>query len=496
MNIRLPNILKATLASLQILGQISGAVFAAAHLFVKYDIPITSAYKVLSPVRSASSVVASVMASATSVISSVVHDPAVITSKASAMLASPSFIAVMKRLLLRAAGDQGVAENIYGHPHQRGFGHSGASFNAAQASIRSAAQQTQEYVEETRYNTTIGTIDCLDTSGQVFAVCLNLVYLVPLVYMLIHFFYATFIDKKSSHHSRHEHDHHHHSTTTHRSNKAEQLKHKANQVAENARGSAQIVKEKAKNAAQTVKETAQTVKDTANDAQRKLAEEVQRDLKAVKDGVYRATGKDDNHGNSTPKKETSNSKSTPNGKTGQDTPQKNKDSHKHGEGHHDEHKHANKQGQTSSNDSKGMKDSQISSHLGDSTYNEVRKSDKHDDKHEDSASEDDHSAAEGVESHHEDTPTKSKKRKNKKKKNKSLVADNATVNNGTQNAASSTNSVQSASTENQNAPVSGSVQASTQTTLVHDDGHGHVHKHDAIHAGEPNVASFAEVVKE
>lgn len=91
---------------MQIAQFLFGASYAALHLFVQYDIPIATPYKVLAAVSTAASSASSAVASATSEVSKVIESPA----------ATASIGALIKKYLLRAAGEEGVAERV-GIPH-------------------------------------------------------------------------------------------------------------------------------------------------------------------------------------------------------------------------------------------------------------------------------------------------------------------------------------------------------------------------------------------
>lgn len=101
--------------------------------------------------------------------------------------AAPSYGALLKRILLRAAGDEGVAENV----HERRTGDLAIS-----SAVPSASEAVQRYREETRYRNDWHTVHCIDTTGQAFAVWLNLVYLAPLTGLFVRFFIRAYIYRK------------------------------------------------------------------------------------------------------------------------------------------------------------------------------------------------------------------------------------------------------------------------------------------------------------
>lgn len=191
--VRVHTRIKQTLTTMQIMQFVFGSTLAAIHLFVSYDVPVTTAYKVITPVSSA-------IAAASSVVSSLVNDPPTVTSlvasaasAVSAATASPSLAAVIKRLLLRAAGGEGAAENVrdsHSHIVLPGVESAHSSASSAAAATTSAAQT---YVEETRYRSSLTTVNCIDTTGQSIAIWMNLIYLAPLTVLFLRFFVKAYI---------------------------------------------------------------------------------------------------------------------------------------------------------------------------------------------------------------------------------------------------------------------------------------------------------------
>lgn len=74
----------------------------------------------------------------------------------------------LKKVALRAAGEEGLAENV------RNLAGETFGIDAVHAAAVEKAQ------EEIRYKVEYQTINCLDTSGQIFAILLNALYLAPL----------------------------------------------------------------------------------------------------------------------------------------------------------------------------------------------------------------------------------------------------------------------------------------------------------------------------
>ncbi|RFU31027.1 hypothetical protein B7463_g5316, partial [Scytalidium lignicola] len=154
-SVYIPQSLKRSLTTMQILQFVVGASYAAIHSFVYYTIPVQ--VSVLEPTLS------SAASAASTVISSAVSTAATSTGVASAL----------KKFLFRAAGEEGLAENV---------NRSSANRYAAQLSIRG---QT--------YHTEYQTIPCVDTSGQTFAVWLNVLYLTPLTWLFVRFFIRSYM---------------------------------------------------------------------------------------------------------------------------------------------------------------------------------------------------------------------------------------------------------------------------------------------------------------
>ena len=163
---------KQTLTFLQIAQIVLGATYAFAHLFVAYDIPIQEAYLYVHNLSTALPSTAST-----------------VSSTLSSALSSATAAGVgnwLKKAALRAAGEEGLAENVRNYQGET-FG-----IDAIHAAEVEKAQ------EEIRYRLGSQRVHCLDTSGQVLAVLMNLVYLSPLAYLFITFFYDSYIARARS----------------------------------------------------------------------------------------------------------------------------------------------------------------------------------------------------------------------------------------------------------------------------------------------------------
>ncbi|KAJ5642445.1 hypothetical protein N7490_006445 [Penicillium lividum] len=143
LRIRVPGVIKRSLTTMQITQFVFGTNMAAAYLFVEYTLP----YPVGStPLRHLSKVV-----------------PAVASATVEA-----GVVPWLKKLALRAAGAEGIAENV---------GSTGA-----------APIATTGYSHEM--------VTCMDTTGQAFAIWLNVSYLLPLTYLFARFFVRSYLNRK------------------------------------------------------------------------------------------------------------------------------------------------------------------------------------------------------------------------------------------------------------------------------------------------------------
>ena len=183
--IKVPQVVKRTLTSLQITQFIVGASFALIHLFVSYTVPVSVPYEVFDKVIQ-STTTSTVTTTVTSIVSSVTNTAALPTATGAA-------IAFLKKLVYRAAGEEGLAENIFQPTGESQY-----------------AQYAHELVEEvqhvlhrnpvkrTVYRTEYQHVPCIDTSGQAFAIYLNLIYLLPLTGLFMRFFVKSYLRRTSA----------------------------------------------------------------------------------------------------------------------------------------------------------------------------------------------------------------------------------------------------------------------------------------------------------
>lgn len=170
MGVRVPKGFKQTLTTMQITQIVTGICYAVPHLFVSYQIPISTPY--LYQIKSAVSKIANAAPSDASTVSS-----------AALATASASLGSWLKKAALRAAGHEGLAQNVLNEQGQT-FG-----VDAVHA-LKDLATR-----EETRYRDEVGWVNCLDTQGQAFAVWLNCVYFLPLTILFVQFFTKAYLKR-------------------------------------------------------------------------------------------------------------------------------------------------------------------------------------------------------------------------------------------------------------------------------------------------------------
>ncbi|TVY56349.1 putative elongation of fatty acids protein [Lachnellula cervina] len=163
-SVPIPNTLKRSLTTMQIIQFLVGVAYAALHSFVSYSIPVRVPF-----FKEAISVTANA------------------TSSATATATATNIMDIIKKLLFRAVGGEGVAENV----------------NAAHTP--GIIEQTNPLGAGTiKYRTAYKTIPCIDTSGQTLAIWLNVFYLAPLTFLFARFFVKSYLrrtDKMTGHNS-------------------------------------------------------------------------------------------------------------------------------------------------------------------------------------------------------------------------------------------------------------------------------------------------------
>lgn len=127
-----------------------GGTYALAHLFVSYSVPVSIPRKVIPSVASAVSAASSVASSAATSIA---------TAASSAGIGN-----IIRKVALRAAGEEGLAENVPLADHPK----------ILKNPLKGAT------LEQIVWDTENEMVPCIDTSGQAFAILLNLLYFLPL----------------------------------------------------------------------------------------------------------------------------------------------------------------------------------------------------------------------------------------------------------------------------------------------------------------------------
>ncbi|KAI0902378.1 GNS1/SUR4 family-domain-containing protein [Annulohypoxylon nitens] len=146
-NIRVPTLVKRSLTSLQISQFIIGASAAIVHSFISYSVPV----QVRVAASEANSVASSIAAAAT------------------ATPSSESFLDGLKQSIFGATGAVGAA-----------------------SVVADSTDPTASYV--TRFQK----VDCITTTGATFAIWLNVFYLLPLTYLFMSFFVASYLRRSKA----------------------------------------------------------------------------------------------------------------------------------------------------------------------------------------------------------------------------------------------------------------------------------------------------------
>ena len=266
LTIQVPRALKRVLTTLQIVQIVFGCSYAVAHLFVAYDIPVAIPYLYT---HNLSSALPSTVSSVTSAVSS---------AFASAT-ATAGFSSWLKKAALRAAGEEGLAENVRNSQGEI-FG-----IDAIHAA------DVEEAQKEIRYRMGTQQVHCLDTSGQVFAILLNAAYLVPLAALFVRFFYKTYIKRS---HSGPPNPSIQENIKASSKDAAKNLEREIQEAMRHEQGGTTRppaeVKEKLENAKQNVKDKASDLKDEVQDSSKKLGAKVQEGATNLSDKAKDATG--------------------------------------------------------------------------------------------------------------------------------------------------------------------------------------------------------------
>jgi hypothetical protein len=166
---------------------------------VSYTVPVSIAYQVAEKVapKLSSSSISSAVSSATS------------TAVAALPTATGPALAFLRKLIYRAAGDEGLAENIavpgqpLPHYQQQQLLAAG---KRPEHPIEHFFHHPTETVNKVVYRTEYQSVPCIDTSGQAFAVYLNLIYLAPLTILFMRFFFKSYL-RRTSPNNKHQTKH-------------------------------------------------------------------------------------------------------------------------------------------------------------------------------------------------------------------------------------------------------------------------------------------------
>ncbi|RAH79826.1 hypothetical protein BO86DRAFT_144935 [Aspergillus japonicus CBS 114.51] len=143
LRIRVPTVIKRSLTTMQITQFIIGSAMAASYLFISYTLPASQA-AFEAPISTAQFVAAEA--------------------------AEEGLVPWIKKLAFRAAGAEGPAENV------------GVPDTPAAAPVQPHRVGPM--------------VTCMDTTGQGFAIWLNVVYLLPLTYLFARFFVRSYLYRK------------------------------------------------------------------------------------------------------------------------------------------------------------------------------------------------------------------------------------------------------------------------------------------------------------
>jgi len=169
LSLKVPHRIKRTLTTMQIMQFLIGFTFAAAHLFIEYTVPVSTPYTITSTLTSIVSAASSVASQAATEVSSVA-------------VASTPVAAWLKKLAFRAAGEEGLAENV--------LNDQGSVFGPEVINQQHIIETVQQSV---KYRIQYQTVSCIDTQGEAFAIYLNLLYLAPLTFLFVRFFVRSYL---------------------------------------------------------------------------------------------------------------------------------------------------------------------------------------------------------------------------------------------------------------------------------------------------------------
>lgn len=172
-------------------------------------------------------------------------------------VATGTLVPLLKKLLLRAVGEEGIAERVTDN-------HGDMITPHIEEKIEQFNEKTQQ-VFETRWRTDWTKVNCIDTSGEAFAIYLNLLYLAPLTFLFARFFVKAYTGR----------------------GKPRRASHAAKQIVD----STHVAHERTE---ETVEKLGKKAEDEIIQAEAKLQkvdvkdihEQLRRDVKSMKDGTF------------------------------------------------------------------------------------------------------------------------------------------------------------------------------------------------------------------
>lgn len=163
-SIRVPMFIKRTLTTLQITQFLVGAAYAMIHSFVSYELPVSS----------------TIIKTSTSSPAETTTTSAVADTQATA---TPALLAGLKQLIFGVASKvtNAAATNIINN-----------EASASEANVGPQLTSVEETVTETHI------VPAIVTTGQTFAIWLNVLYLAPLTYLFVRFFITSYLRRSSA----------------------------------------------------------------------------------------------------------------------------------------------------------------------------------------------------------------------------------------------------------------------------------------------------------
>lgn len=176
---------------MQITQFLIGITFATLHLFVHYSVPVKTPF---------TKSVGKAVSSGASAVSAAVSGAASRVPEAAAA-AVPSIGSIVKKVLLRAAGEEGMAQKLAATTGiaqlQNIVGNATDALGANHGANH--PHGTNHHEKNTvHWRTQHEYVPCIDTTGQAFAIWLNVFYLAPLTFLFVRFFVRSYYNRGTS----------------------------------------------------------------------------------------------------------------------------------------------------------------------------------------------------------------------------------------------------------------------------------------------------------